>query len=212
MQVYETQKLHPDLNKQTIISWFRRFRKVCTLAINNSESKLGGHISGNVVEIDESLFARKIKYHKGRVPRDPIWVFGAVERGSRRVFLTTVARRNRETLLPLIKSTINVGAHIHSDEWAAYANLSEEGYIHDTVNHTEEFRSDSGCCTNNIEGIWSLAKLRIKKMKGVLPGRLQDFLDEFCYRYRFGNSNGDVFWRFLADVAIYGHMVPLDID
>ena len=113
-----------------------------------------------MVEIDESLFARKIKYHKGRVPRKSIWVFGTVERGSRRLFLTTVPRRNRETLLPIIKNTIDVGAHIHSDEWAAYANLNEEGYIHETVNHTEEFRSDSGCCTN--KGIRSLAKLRIK--------------------------------------------------
>ena len=68
---------------------------------------------------------------------------------------------------------------IYSDEWAAYLNMSEKGYIHETVNHTEEFRSDSGCCTNNIEGIWSLAKHCIKKMKGVLPGRLQHFLDEF---------------------------------
>ena len=112
-----------------------------------------GHISGNVFEIDESLFARKLKYHKGRVPRDPVLVFGVVERGSRRLFLTTIPRRIRETLLPIIKNTIDVRAHIHSDEWAAYVNLNEEGYIHETVNLTEEFRNDSGCCSNNIEGI-----------------------------------------------------------
>ena len=37
-----------------------------------------------------------------------------------------------------------------------------------TVNHTEEFRSDSVCCQ---------APNR-KKMKGVLPGNIHVFLDE----------------------------------
>ena len=50
MQVYETLKLHPGLIKQTVRSWFRRFRRICTLSLNDPTSKLVGHISGNVVE------------------------------------------------------------------------------------------------------------------------------------------------------------------
>ena len=98
--------------------------------------------SWNVVEIDESLFAKKIKYHTGRVPRELIWVFVAVESDSRNVYLTSVPRRSRETLLRIIKNTKTVGAQIESNKWGVYDNLNEEGYIHDTVNHTEEFRSE----------------------------------------------------------------------
>ena len=93
------------------------------------------HSSWNVVEIDESLFAKKIKYHKGRVPRELIWVFVVVERGSRNVYLTTVPRRSRETLLPIIKNTIIVGARIKSYKWGVYNNLNEEGFIHDSESH-----------------------------------------------------------------------------
>ena len=28
----------------------------------------------------------------------------------------------------------------------------EEGYGHKTVNHSKEFKSKDGCCTNTIEG------------------------------------------------------------
>ena len=54
--------------------------------------------------------------------------FCAFERGCRRLSLATVPCKNWETLLPIINNTIDVGAHIRLEEWAAYANLNEEGY------------------------------------------------------------------------------------
>jgi hypothetical protein len=79
--------------------------------------------------------------------------------------------------------------------------LAQEGYNHLTINHSKEFKSDNGCCTNAIEGLWSLAKLKIKKMKGILPSKLPCILDEFMYRYRNGHENGDVYRRLLHDIA-----------
>jgi transposase-like protein len=110
-------------------------------------------------------------------------------------------RRDRETLLPIIKAHVNEGSTIYSDQWAAYFTLKDECYTHLTVNHREEFMSSEGCCTNGIEGRWELAKLRIKKMKGVLPCRLPTYLDEFMYHYRFGHSKGDVFFQLIEDVS-----------
>jgi hypothetical protein len=60
-----------------------------------------------------------------------------------------------------------------------------------------EFKSDEGCCTNTIECLWGLVKL---KMKGALPSHLIYVLDEFMYRYRFGYENGNVYSRFLIDL------------
>jgi transposase-like protein len=129
------------------------------------------------------------------------WVFGMLERGTRNSVLQLVERRDRQTVLPIIKAHVEEGSTIYSDQWAAYFTLKDEGYTHLTVNHSEEFMSAEGCCTNGIEGLWGLAKLRIKKMKGVLPCRSPIYLDEFMYRYRFGHSNGDVFFQLIDDVS-----------
>ena len=37
----------------------------------------------------------------------------------------------------------------------------------------------------------------MKKMKGILPERTDGVLDEFTHRYKYGHSNGDIFWQFL---------------
>ena len=52
-----------------------------------------------------------------------------------------------------------------------------------------------------IEGVWSLVKLRIKSMKGILHDKIEAILDEFTYRHRFGLSNGDVYNKLISDIA-----------
>ena len=118
--------------------------------------------------------------------------------------MTIVDKRDRETLLPIIKQNISPGSTVFSDKWGAYYTLSDEGYVHDTVNHSKEFKSESGCCTNTIEGLWGNVKLKIKKMKGVASGKLPEILDEYMYRYRMGHSNGDIFNQLLLGVKEYG--------
>ena len=59
-------------------------------------------MNGSIIEIDESLFGKKRKYNRGRV-HNMIWVFGAVERGTRNAVLQIVSKRDRATLLPIIK-------------------------------------------------------------------------------------------------------------
>lgn len=118
-----------------------------------------------------------------------------------------VEKRDRDTLLPIIKSQIELGSTIFSDQWGAYFTLNEEGYKHDTVNHSKEFKSATGVCTNGIEGLWGNVKLKIKKMKGVLPNHVPEILDEYMYSYRFGKSNGDVYATLIEDIAKYQYFL-----
>jgi transposase-like protein len=184
LQVYQCMKLMPHLDEKTIIDWFGFFRDACSNALLRNPVRLGSNtgVDTNIVEIDESLFGKKRKYNRG-TGNQKYWVFGMLERGTRNSVLQLVERRDRQTLLPIIKAHVEEGSTIYSDQWAAYFTLKDEGYTHLTVNHSEEFMSAEGCCTNGIEGLWGLAKLRIKKMKGVLPCRLPIYLDEFMYRY-----------------------------
>lgn len=190
LQIYECEKLIHSLSHTTVIEWFSILRGICSKVLIDMPWKLRGDISGNVIEIDESLFGKKRKYHRGSGNQN-VWVFGATERSTRNAFMQIVDKRDRATLLPIIKSHIDTGSTIFSDQWGAYFTLNEEGYTHDTVNHSKEFKSRTGCCTNTIEGLWGNNKLKIKKMKGVLPSHISEILDDYMYRYRFGKSNGD---------------------
>ena len=64
-------------------------------------------------------------------------MFGAVERKHRKAVLQIVEQRDRATLLPIIKRHVQLGSKLLSDQWGAYMSLNEEGYVHETVNHSE---------------------------------------------------------------------------
>jgi len=70
---------------------------------------------GLIVEIDESKFGRR-KYHRGHRVEGQ-WVFGGVERGTGRCFLVPVEKRDKDTLLTIIKEWILPGTLIISDCW-----------------------------------------------------------------------------------------------
>ena len=62
---------------------------------------------GTEVEIDESIF-HKTKYNRGR-RREHTWVFGMIERGTNSVIMIPVARRDANTLIPIIIQYIRPG-------------------------------------------------------------------------------------------------------
>lgn len=107
---------------------------------------------GIIVEIDEAKFGRQ-KYHKGRLIGQ--WLFGGIERQCDRLFVVLVANRTTSTLIPLIRHYIVPGSIICSDSWYAYDALSNENYIHQTVNHSCNF-------VNPVNGVhskyWTIVK------------------------------------------------------
>ena len=48
------------------------------------------------VEIDESLFRRKVKYNKGQPRGHRIWIFGIVKRASNKIISYHVDNRSTE--------------------------------------------------------------------------------------------------------------------
>jgi len=45
----------------------------------------------------------------------------------------------RAIVLPIITFKVDVESTIHLDNWKAYSNLSDHGYMHETVNHQLHF-------------------------------------------------------------------------
>ena len=148
-------------------------------------------ISGEI-EIDESLFGRRIKFHRGNPrPGLRIWIFGMVERQSNTVILYPVCNRTKETLLPLIQRHVSPGSTIFSDGWSAYCDLNSLGFDHFTVLHkysfkkmyvNQETKEKVVCHTNEIEGAWKHAKDYFRKMAGTQLSQFEGHLAEIMWR------------------------------
>jgi len=93
-------------------------------------------------------------------------VFRVVEGGSQKVLLFCVPDWTRETLVHrLITTHIRPRTVIYSDQFTPYIPLNQLGYIHLSVNHSQNFVDpDSGAHTNTIEGVWALVKKMLKWM------------------------------------------------
>ena len=143
------------MSEHTSVDWNNFGREVCCKIVQLDCEPIGG--PGTAVEIDESKF-RKRKYNRGRRV-DGVWVFGGIECGTNKCFFKVVDDRSADTRVPITKPWVRPGTEIHSDCWKAYSQLSKEGYIHKTVNHSEEFvHSESGAYTQNIESRWRVLK------------------------------------------------------
>lgn len=95
------------------------------------------------IQIDESLFGRRCKYHRGKDQGAKVWIFGMIEVDSNKLILYPVDNRSRELLIPLIKKHVTQGSTIYSDGWSSYLSLNDEGYQHFVVSHASDFKQVS---------------------------------------------------------------------
>lgn len=83
----------------TVVDWKNFSREVCLSILKLDNEKIGG--PGRTVEIDESKFGKR-KYHRGKRV-DGVWVFGGIERETKKCFFEVVEDRSANTLIPIIK-------------------------------------------------------------------------------------------------------------
>lgn len=116
--------------------------------LQNSE-QIGG--TDKVVEIEEAKFGKR-KFNCGHAVEGQ-WVFGGLERNSKRIFMVPVPDRTRDTFLGEIKKYILPGTKIEN-----------EGYLHETVNHSvNSVDPESGASTNNTERSWRDARSSVPR-------------------------------------------------
>ncbi|XP_068219505.1 uncharacterized protein [Palaemon carinicauda] len=145
-----------NISSKTSVDWRSFCSEVSQFWYNNQEPIGGVDVE---VEIDETLITHS-KYHKGR-PLTQCWLFGGIERTSKKFFVEALIdpgadNRKSETLIPLINRYIKPGSIIYSDSWRGYNKISESGYTHFQVNHSENFvdPNNPNIHTQNIERLW----------------------------------------------------------
>lgn len=175
----EIQKISKYINvsKKTVGQWCLAFREVLYEYFSINPKPIGG--PGSIIEIDESKFGKR-KYNRGHTVEGQ-WVFGGIDKGTGDVFLVPVEKRDRETLVPLIKTWIRPNSTIISDCWKAYDIIGQEGYEHLTVNHSLHFKDPAtGAHTNTIESTWRHVKHNLPEYH-----RQNKFMAGYLAKYMF---------------------------
>lgn len=180
-----------ELTNKTVTHWFKFFRGICAFYFSNisTNAMIGG--PGVIVEIDETLVAKR-KYHRGRLINER-WVFGGLERrtdGRGGRFAEFVGNRSQATLLPVIQRRIRPGTTIISDGWGAYRHISQHGYQHHIINHSQNFVSPGNRVihTQGVENQWRQLKRWLRSKGTNLGEDLQEYITEWLYKKEHSSS------------------------
>jgi transposase-like protein len=177
----------------------RMFKLIRTL-MAEEHSMLSG-----IVEIDETYVGGKGKNRahewKADVQKEILW--GAVERKGK-AYMKHIPDTGKYTLIKQIKDNINPTAHIMSDELSAYKHLYDFGfYNHHSVNHSNQEYGRGLVHNNTIEGVWSQLKRGITGVyRHVSKEYLQDYANEFAFRYNYRNLGDGMFELLLNRVSV----------
>ena len=186
---------------KTICDWRSFCSEVCQDWVERKLEKIGG--VDVVVEIDEALLCKR-KYNRGRVLEE-LWIFGGIERVSKKKFAVPVVKRDKIHLYPEIHQWIKPGSVVYCDKWKAYDKLDEEGYLMGgRINHSEYFvdPENSAVHTQNIERMWKDVKSWVLSQRG--GGTVRKHATQYLARWLFCRSHKeeDRLHEFLSHAAL----------
>jgi transposase-like protein len=170
-------------------AWFMLHR-IREAMRNDPTHKIGGE--GGPVEVDETYVGGRAKnMHaskraavvSGRGASGKAIVMGMYERDSRTVRAKVIPDVSRETLQNEILNNVAKSGTVYTDEFKAYEKLEAHEFVHDTVNHLQEYVR-GGISTQGIENFWSLLKRGLRgTYVAVEPFHLDCYVDEQIFRF-----------------------------
>ncbi|EKD86528.1 MAG: ISSpo3, transposase [uncultured bacterium] len=164
-----------------------------------------GSTLDGIVEIDETFVGGKgknrAKQWRAEIKKEAVW--GGVERRGNAI-LKHIPNTGKYTLIKQIKDNISPTAHVMSDELPAYKHLYEYGfYNHHSVNHSSGEYGKGLIHNNTIEGVWSQLKRGITGVyRHVSKEYLQDYVNEYAFRYNYRNLESSMFEVLLNRVLV----------
>jgi len=175
---------------------WRMFRQIRSLL---SETDM--QLEGEAVEVDEMYYGGKRKGGTGRPMRGDKTktpVVGMVERKGR-VIAKAIPDVTAETLVGTVHEFVLPDSTVFTDELQAYNTIpGKRQYKHQRINHSSKVYVMGNIHTNTIEGFWSLVKRGIGGVYHAVSQKyLQDYLNEYSYRYNRRNMGNLIFSEIL---------------
>lgn len=171
-------------------AWFMLHR--IRLALKDCNwSKLGSE-DGGPVEADETFIgpkpqkmhrARRLKMQTAQHGQTKAIVMGMLDRDARKVRAKVIPNVKRDVLQQEILNGVENGSTVYTDGYPGYDQLLLKGYLHQVINHTEEYVRGQ-VHTQGIDNFWSLLKRGLTgTYVAVEPFHLDRYLDEQVFRY-----------------------------
>ena len=178
-------ELHRAIGVTQKSAWFMLHR-IRVAMVHGIMTKIGGN---GPIEVDETFIGpnpRKMHADKRNArlkARPAVPVMGMLDRESRQVRAQVIPNLKRETLQNAILDQIEKRSSVYTDRGVGYDNLSAREYIHETVNHMEEYVRGE-VHTQGIENFWSLLKRSLRgTYVAVEPYHLDAYVTEQVFRF-----------------------------
>jgi len=178
----------------------RMFKQIRTLMADES-----GPLSGRV-EVDETLHGGKPRaaVRRAGLSREDMrlkaTVVAMVERGGP-VRAQVVPDRLHLTLRQTIREHVLPSSMLFTDEWKPYRGIGKEYKAHYRVRHEARVYVDGDAHTQTVEGFFGLFKNGVRGVYHAVSKRyLQDYLNEYSFRYNRRDGREPIFWAILDRV------------
>jgi len=179
----------------------RMFKQIRTLLSDEDEAPLSGD-----VEVDETAYGGQPRAYEKRERRGFVrrshrpTVMGMVERGGR-VRARVVPNRGKPALHGTMDEHILPSSMIFTDEWALYTGVDKRYKGHRRIRHKANVYVDGDVHTQTIEGFFGLFKTGVRGVyHSISTTYLQNYLNEYTFRYNRRNSAKPMFWSMLDRV------------
>lgn len=181
----------------TVKTGYRMWRQIRSVLADGNQIKFVGK-----VEVDETYIGGKKQGKRGRGSENKSVVLGIVERKGRARAMV-VPDVKAKTLIPQIEANVIKDATIYTDDLMSYDKLTSLGFDHKTVAHSQKIYVTGGDIhTNNVEGFWSQLKRSIDgTYHHVTPKHLQEYADEYSFRYCHRKDEQSMFKTMLGQVV-----------
>jgi transposase len=180
----------------------RMFKQIRTLLSDDGE----GPLTGNV-EVDESAHGGKPRAYQTRDPRlhevhksyKPT-ILAMVERGGR-VRPRVIANRGTRAIHGAVLQHVLPSAMLFTDEWSAYSTVAKGYRGHRRIKHKANIYVQGDTHTQTVEGFFGLFKNGVRGVyHSISSAYLQNYLNEYAFRYNRRNSRQPMFWAMLDRV------------
>lgn len=179
----------------------RMFKQIRTLLADDDESQLRGK-----VEVDETWHGGRPRAYERRTKKGHLrksyrpTILGMVERGGR-VRARIIDGRTGPAITATMTEHILPTSMLFTDEYAVYVQAAKRYVSHARIKHEARVYVEGSVHTQTIEGFFGLFKNGVRGVyHSISVQYLQDYLNEYAFRYNRRYSSQPMFWAMMDRV------------